>query len=77
MVTLLLAFESHHLFGSGDKSQGLPLSRLLKEEVEMNAYHGRTQQFIQLKIPIKVWLAFALAMGAFFALLIILLSVDI
>jgi hypothetical protein len=77
MVTLLLAFESHHLFGSGDKSQGLPLSRLLKEEVEMNAYHGRTQQFIQLKIPFRIWALMALAMGIFFALLIVLASIDI
>jgi hypothetical protein len=43
----------------------------------MNPYHGRTQQFIQFKIPIRVWAAIALAMGVFIALLIVLASFHI
>jgi hypothetical protein len=42
----------------------------------MNSYHGRTYQFIQLKIPLSVWAALALAMGVFFALMIIFASID-
>ena len=43
----------------------------------MNPYHGRTQHFIQFKIPIRVWAAIALAMGVFIALLIVLASIHI
>jgi hypothetical protein len=43
----------------------------------MNPYHGRTQQFIQFKIPLKVWAAIAFAMGVFIALLIVLASIHI
>jgi hypothetical protein len=43
----------------------------------MNPYHGRTQQFVQFKIPLRVWVAIALAMGVFIALLIVLASIHI
>jgi hypothetical protein len=41
----------------------------------MNPYRGQTQQFIQFKIPLKVWAAIALAAGIFTALLIVLASI--
>jgi len=43
----------------------------------MTSYHGRTHQFIKLKIPFSVWAVLALAMGVFFALMIVLVSIDI
>jgi hypothetical protein len=43
----------------------------------MNAYYGRTQHFIEFKIPPKGWAMLAFAMGVFFALMIIFASIDI
>jgi hypothetical protein len=43
----------------------------------MSSYHGRTQHFIQFKIPLMGWAVIALAMGVFFALLIVLASIEI
>jgi hypothetical protein len=43
----------------------------------MNSYYGRTYQSIQLKIPLSVWAGIALAMGIFFALVIIFASIDL
>jgi hypothetical protein len=49
----------------------------LKERAEMISYYGRTHQFIKLNIPFSVWAVFALAIGVFFALMIVLGSFDI
>ncbi len=43
----------------------------------MNPYRGQTQQFIQFRIPLKMWAAIALALGIFTALLIVLGSIEI
>jgi hypothetical protein len=43
----------------------------------MTSHHGRTHQFIKFNIPFSVWAALALAMGVFFALMIVLGSFDI
>jgi hypothetical protein len=43
----------------------------------MNRYQGRTQQFIQSGIRLRVWAVIALAMGVYIALLVFLASVDI
>jgi hypothetical protein len=37
----------------------------------MASNNGRTHQFIKLKIPLSVWAVLALAMGVFFALMIV------
>jgi hypothetical protein len=42
----------------------------------MNSYHGRTQQVIQLRIPLKAWVVIALAVGVFIALLIVLAPIG-
>jgi hypothetical protein len=42
----------------------------------MNPYRGQTQQFIQFRIPLKVWAVIALAAGIFTALLIVLGSIE-
>jgi hypothetical protein len=44
---------------------------------KMSHYRGQTQQFIQFKIPLKVWAVIALAAGIFTALLIVLGSIEI
>jgi hypothetical protein len=43
----------------------------------MNPYYGRTHQFIQFKIPLRLWAVIALAMGVFVALVIVFASIDI
>ena len=39
---------------------------------QMNALHRRAQHLVPFKIPIKVWVALALAIGVFTALLMVL-----
>jgi hypothetical protein len=41
----------------------------------MNPYRGQTQQFIQFRIPLRMWAVIALAAGIFTALLIVLVSI--
>jgi hypothetical protein len=43
----------------------------------MNPYYGRTQQFFQFKIPLRLWAVIALAMGVFVALIIVFASIDV
>jgi hypothetical protein len=50
---------------------------LVKERAGMNPYYGRTQQFFQFKIPLRLWAVIALAMGVFVALIIVFASIDI
>jgi hypothetical protein len=70
------AFKSHDPFGSSGDPKRCRF-RDLEGVDEMNSYHERTQHLIQFKIPPKGWAVIALAMGVFFALLIIFASVDI
>ena len=49
----------------------------LEAGTKMNPYRGQTKQFIQFKIPLKVWAVIALAAGIFTALLIVLGSIEI
>jgi hypothetical protein len=76
MVLSVAAFKSYHLFGSGSDPKRCR-SPDIEGVVEMNSYHRRTYQFIQLKIPFGVWAVVALAMGVFIALLIVLASIDV
>jgi hypothetical protein len=43
--------------------------------MEMIPHHGKTQQFIQFKIPLKGWAIIVFATGIFTALLIVLATI--